>query len=206
MIAFITQNKTRFGVEPMCRVLTEHGVPIAPSTYYAGRDRAPSARAQRDAELVPLIRSAHGERRKGRGLYGARKVWNQLRREGVQVGRCRVERLMRAESEVVVPGRRPVSISACLHQPRSVSATIPTRGAMRCTAAFNDNFSSCSLASRTSLIARSRSSSGYFLGAGIAPPFRGFEPSARTGALQSCPNETSRQPGWRRGSPFSSTP
>ncbi len=45
MIAFITQNKTRFGVEPMCRVLTEHGVPIAPSTYYAGRDRAPSARA-----------------------------------------------------------------------------------------------------------------------------------------------------------------
>ena len=97
MSAFITQNKARFGVEPMCRVLSEHGVPIAPSTYYAGRDRAPSARARRDAQLVPLIRSAHGDRRKGRGLYGARKVWNQLHREGVQVGRCRVERLMRAE-------------------------------------------------------------------------------------------------------------
>ena len=94
---FITENKQRFGVEPMCRVLTEHGVRIAPSTYYASLTRAPSARAVRDAELVPMVRSAHADRRKGRGLYGARKVWNQLRREGVQVGRDRVERLMRQE-------------------------------------------------------------------------------------------------------------
>jgi len=52
---FITENRQRFGVEPMCRVLTEHGVRIAPSTYYAALTRAPSARAVRDAELVPLV-------------------------------------------------------------------------------------------------------------------------------------------------------
>jgi len=97
VIKFIAENKKRFGVEPMCRVLSQHGVPIAPSTYYAGLKRPPSARAVRDAELVPLIHSAHADRRKGRGLYGARKVWNQLCREGVDVGRGRVERLMRAE-------------------------------------------------------------------------------------------------------------
>ena len=75
--------------------------------------------------------------------------------------------LILAASDVVVPGRRPASISACLHHVRNVSAFTPTRGPIRVTAAFNDNDPSCSRASNTSLIARCRSSSGYFLGAGM---------------------------------------
>lgn len=94
-MAFIDAHRDRFGVEPMCRVLSEHGVAIAPSTYYAAKHRPRSARAVRDAELVAEIRRAHFE--VGRGLYGARKVWHQLRRDGIVVARCTVERLMRAE-------------------------------------------------------------------------------------------------------------
>lgn len=94
-MAFIDAHRNRFGVEPMCRVLSQHGVPIAPSTYYAAKARPPSARALRDAELLVEIRRVHFE--VGRGLYGARKVWHQLRREGTEVARCTVERLMRAE-------------------------------------------------------------------------------------------------------------
>jgi putative transposase len=69
-------------------------VEIALSTYYAAKDRAPSARAVRDAELVPQIRRVHKD---NIGVYGAKKVWAQLNREGVQVARCTVERLMRTE-------------------------------------------------------------------------------------------------------------
>jgi putative transposase len=56
MIAFIDQHLGRFGVEPMCRVLREHGVRIAPSTFYAARTRPLSRRAVVDAELVAKIR------------------------------------------------------------------------------------------------------------------------------------------------------
>ena len=97
MSAFIDQNKDRFGVEPICRVLTEHGVPIAPSTYYAAKTRPPSARAVRDAELVEHIERVFYDRQKGRGISGARKVWRLLRREGIDVARCTVERLMRQQ-------------------------------------------------------------------------------------------------------------
>jgi putative transposase len=83
-----------FGVEPICRTLTEVGVPIAPSTYYARRDRPPSARARRDAETAEEIRRVH---RENFGVYGARKVWRQLHREGRPAARCTVERLMRAQ-------------------------------------------------------------------------------------------------------------
>ncbi len=95
MNAFITEHRDRFGVEPMCRVLTEHGVPIAPSTYYACRSRPPSARAARDAQVLAEVVRVHADPRIGCGLYGARKVWHQLRREGLAVPRCQVERLMR---------------------------------------------------------------------------------------------------------------
>jgi putative transposase len=80
------------GVEPICRVLTEHGLQIAPSTYWAARKRPTCDRARRDAELMVEIRRVHGE---NYGVYGARKVWRQLHREGVEVARCTVERLMR---------------------------------------------------------------------------------------------------------------
>lgn len=98
MIGFIDEHRSRFGVEPICRVLGEHGCGIAPSTYYAAKARPLSARARSDAELVVEIRRVHFE--VGRGLYGARKVWHQLRREGTRVARCTVERLMRSEGLV----------------------------------------------------------------------------------------------------------
>jgi putative transposase len=87
--------RARFGVEPVCRVLTEHGLQIAPSTYYAHKTRAPSARAVRDEELKTEIGRVWADKDLGRGLAGARKVWHLLRREQVQVARCTVERLMR---------------------------------------------------------------------------------------------------------------
>jgi putative transposase len=83
-----------FGVEPICRVLSEHGCQIAPGTYHAAAKRPPCARVVRDEELVVEIRRVHGE---NYGVYGARKVWKQLHREGTPVARCTVERLMRVE-------------------------------------------------------------------------------------------------------------
>jgi len=96
VVEFIDGHRHRFGVQPICRVLTEHGCKIAPSTYYAFRARRPSARARADAALLPEIRRVHADRNLGRGLYGVRKVWAQLHREGLRPPRCRVERLMRA--------------------------------------------------------------------------------------------------------------
>jgi transposase InsO family protein len=87
MIAYIDAHKDRFGVEPICRVL-----PIAPSTYYQHRQPRPAARAVRDAKLKAEIRRVHED---NFGVYGARKVWRQLHREGICVARCTVERLMR---------------------------------------------------------------------------------------------------------------
>jgi putative transposase len=94
IVAFIDAHRSRFGVEPICRVLTEHGCKIAPNTYWAARKRPPSARAVRDAELVVEIRRVYEE---NLFVYGADKIWTQLNREGVAVGRGRVERLMRRE-------------------------------------------------------------------------------------------------------------
>ena len=85
---FIAAHKGRWGVEPICRALQ-----VAPSTYYAATSRPPPERARRDGVLAQLIRSVWEE---SRGVYGAAKVWAQLKREGVRVARCTVERLMRA--------------------------------------------------------------------------------------------------------------
>lgn len=117
--AFIDGHKQRFGVQPICEVLTEHGVKIAPSTYYARCSRPPSARALRDAQLLPEIVRVHGDREIGRGLYGARKVWHQMRREGIRVPRCQVERLMR---QAGLQGAR---------RGRRVKTTRPDPGAVR---------------------------------------------------------------------------
>jgi putative transposase len=80
------------GVEPICRVLRDAGVQIAPSTYYQVKSRPPSARARRDEELIGLIIKIYNANYQ---VYGARKVWEELRRQGHQVARCTVERLMR---------------------------------------------------------------------------------------------------------------
>ena len=75
-------------------MLSEHGCPIAPSTYYAVKARPTCDRVIRDAELLTQIRRVHED---NYGVYGARKVWLQLRREGIQVARCTVERLMKTD-------------------------------------------------------------------------------------------------------------
>ena len=95
MIGFIDANKARWGVAPICATLTGHGVPIGVSTYYAAKKRARSARAVRDEELMPLIWAAWSHPEKGWEVAGYRKVWHLLRRDGVQVARCTVARLMR---------------------------------------------------------------------------------------------------------------
>lgn len=91
IVDYIEKNKQDYGVEPICRVLTEHGCPIAPSTYYEARNRVPSKRAVRDVHLKTEISRVHAE---NYSVYGARKVWLQMRREGIDVARCTVERLM----------------------------------------------------------------------------------------------------------------
>jgi len=92
MVSFIDEHRALYGVEPICAVL-----PIAPATYYTHRSRAHNPdlrpdRAKRDQELRAKIRRVHEE---NFGVYGAEKVWRQLKREGVEVARCTVERLMR---------------------------------------------------------------------------------------------------------------
>ena len=92
MIAFIDDQREAHGVEPICNVL-----PIAPSTYHAhAAKRADpaklSGRAKRDLQLRPEISRVFAE---NFAVYGVRKVWRQLGREGVAVARCGVERLMR---------------------------------------------------------------------------------------------------------------
>lgn len=100
-MAFVAEHAVRFGVEPICRVLTAHGVKIAPSGYYAHLKRPPSARARRDEAVLARVRIVHGAPELGRGLYGVRKVTAQLAREGGVDGRAvshrTVERLMRAD-------------------------------------------------------------------------------------------------------------
>jgi putative transposase len=91
--------RDRFGVEPICRVLD-----VPTSTYYAHKQHQPSVRDQRDTALKVEIRRVWEA---SRGVYGARKVWRQLGREGVQVARCTVERLMgELGLHGVVRGRR----------------------------------------------------------------------------------------------------
>lgn len=107
MIAFIDAERRRFGVEPICRVLSQHGCKIAPSTYYAARTRPLSKRRVRDAELVDVITGVWADPLKGRRVAGARKMWHLLRRDGVVVARCTVERLMRSKGLAgAVRGRR----------------------------------------------------------------------------------------------------
>jgi putative transposase len=93
MVSFIVTHRAADGVEPICRVL-----PMAPSTYYEHAARRANsemrpARAKRDAELRDRIDRVWRENFR---VYGVRKVWRQLTRDGVEVARCTVERLMRA--------------------------------------------------------------------------------------------------------------
>ena len=105
-MAYIDEHRARvvegkpLGVEPIIEVLRKADVEIAPSSYYAAKARPPSARAVRDAELVPVIRRCHKD---NIGVYGARKVWAELNREGHSVARCTVERLMKVDGLRGIP-------------------------------------------------------------------------------------------------------
>jgi transposase InsO family protein len=92
MVAFIDQHRETYGVEPICAVL-----PIAPSTYFLRKAQRQDPttwppRRQRDDELRATIQRIWDEHEQ---VYGPRKVWRQLRREGIGAARCTVERLMR---------------------------------------------------------------------------------------------------------------
>jgi putative transposase len=91
-VRFIDEHNGVFGVEPICRVLAQHGAPIAPSTYYAAKSRPPSPRAVRDEYLKAEITRVWKDNRE---VYGADKVWLELNRQGIAVARCTIERLMR---------------------------------------------------------------------------------------------------------------
>jgi transposase InsO family protein len=127
MTAFIDERREEFGVEPICEML-----PIAPSTYYAAKARPPSPRALRDDWLLAEVRRAYGASRQ---RYGPRKVWRQLRREGISVARCTVERLMRQEGlRGVVRGKKVFTTvpDECASRPddlveRDFSAEAPNR-------------------------------------------------------------------------------
>ena len=103
MVAFIDEYRSSYGVEPICAVL-----PIAPSTYYRCKDleRRPekrSRRVKRYEALEPEVRRVFEE---NRSVYGPRKVWKQLNRESIPVGRLSVETVMRKLGlKGVTPGR-----------------------------------------------------------------------------------------------------
>ncbi len=92
MIAFVDDHRGEYGVEPICRVLR-----VAPSVYHAHAARRADpaevcSRVRQDLVLMARTRRVHDA---DFGVYGARKVWRQLGREGIAVARCTVERLMR---------------------------------------------------------------------------------------------------------------
>jgi len=91
-VEFVDSQRETHGVQPVLEALKHTPAQIAPSTYYAAKSRPESARAVRDRELAVQIERVHEN---NYGVYGARKVWAELHRQGVEVARCTVERLMR---------------------------------------------------------------------------------------------------------------
>ena len=111
MIRFIAEHKDNqvpgpdggaglvWGVEPMCAVRCEHGVPISASTYYEWITKTPTRRQLRDAELVEIITAQREDRKTGKFVQtlGSRKLWIRLRGQGHEVARCTVERIRREQ-------------------------------------------------------------------------------------------------------------
>lgn len=97
IVDYIEQHKNQYGVEPICAALSSAELKVAPSTYYAARTRAPSARAVRDEDLKAVIAKVHAA---NYGVYGIRKMHAQLAREpelkhARHVARCTTQRLMK---------------------------------------------------------------------------------------------------------------
>lgn len=122
MIDFITEHKDlgvadglRWGVEPLCRVLTEHDIKISAATYYEWVTKKPSKQQLRDEAVVELIRSEREHPQYGRfaSTLGSRKMWIRLRGQGHDVARCTVERLMQANGwEGARYGKKHVTTNA----------------------------------------------------------------------------------------------
>ena len=123
MIAFIDDHREAYGIEPICKVL-----PIAPSSYHAhvaqriDADKR-SARARRDAELKIEVQRVFAE---NFGVYGARKVWRQLRREGLAVARC-TGSLTLAEIPLIGRGKSVQTTGTTSYRSRSNRFAAPAR-------------------------------------------------------------------------------
>lgn len=103
IVTYIDSHRERFGVEPICAVLTAHGVTIAPSTYYAHKAAPVSAAVLVDAYLANALYTLWVQNWR---VYGARKLWKAARRAKIDVGRDQVARLIRiAGIRGVVRGR-----------------------------------------------------------------------------------------------------
>jgi putative transposase len=96
---FIDEHREEFGVGPICRALAVHGVQIAPRTYWAHRSSGPSKRALWDTTITEILAGVYEPDERGKRppecLYGSLKIWAHLRRQGIPVARCTVERIMR---------------------------------------------------------------------------------------------------------------
>ncbi len=118
IIAYIDAHRDEFGVEPICRVLTEHGCKIAPSTYHASKSRPASARAVRDAAMMQILMVLWVANRK---VYGAHKLWKAARRAGHDIGRDQTARLMR-ELDIRGVSRRRKKVFTTIADPDAVRA------------------------------------------------------------------------------------
>ena len=127
IVDYIDQHRDEFGVEPICRVLTEANAKIAPSTYYASKSRPPSPRAVRDAVMMPILLALWVSNRK---VYGAHKLWKAARRAGHVIGRDQVARLM-AQLDIRGISRRH----------KKVFTTVADRDAVRAPDLVNRDFS-----------------------------------------------------------------
>ena len=92
ILTYLDAYRERFGVEPICRVLSEHGITIAPGTYYRWKETPVRESELTEAYLVNALVDLY---RRNRSVYGVRKLWRAARRAGLPVGRDQVGRLMR---------------------------------------------------------------------------------------------------------------
>jgi putative transposase len=113
IVDYIDAHRDEFGVEPICRVLQ-----VAPSTYYSAKSRPASARAVRDAMLMPILLALWIANRK---VYGAHKLWKAARRAGHDIGRDQVARLMR-ELRIEGISRRRKKVFTTVSDPDAVRA------------------------------------------------------------------------------------
>jgi putative transposase len=123
IVGFIDEHRDTLGVEPICKALQ-----IAPSTYYAAKRRtiAPSARAVRDAVMLPILLALWIANRK---VYGAHKLWKAARRAGHDIGRDQVARLM-----------RQLDIEGISRRRKRIFTTIADPDALRAPDLVNRNF------------------------------------------------------------------